>query len=454
MATTDSAGGASPSLLQPGLAACIATAALAGLLFGFDTAVISGTTEALTRAYALSPTWLGITVSAALWGTLAGALLAGKPGDRYGSRDTLRVLALFYVIAGIGSALAWNWGALVGFRLLCGLAVGGSSVLAPVYISEIAPPARRGTLVAMFQFNVILGILVAYVSNAVIAGLDPGEAAWRWKLGVAAAPALLFLLLLFRIPHSPRWLVAQGRPEEARAAFRYIGLGDEAARAEIAAAARDAGGAAGAGRLSWRRHARPILLAILVAGFNQLSGINAFLYYLNDIFARSHSPLSPDLQAIIIGVVNMVFTLLGMALIDRLGRKTLLLIGSAGMAASLTIGGLSLIGVLPSGLVLFALIGFILFFAPSTGAVIWVYISEIFPTEVRARGAAIGASTHWGANAVIAAIFPPIAAWSAGAPFFFFAACMVVQLVVVALVFPETKGVPLEEMERRLGAAG
>jgi sugar porter (SP) family MFS transporter len=441
-----------PSLLNPGLLACIATASLAGLLFGFDTAVISGTTDALTREFTLTPTWLGITVSAALWGTLVGALFAGKPGDRFGSRDTLRVLAVFYIVAGIGSALSWNWGSLIGFRILCGLAVGGSSVLAPVYIAEVAPPSRRGTLVAMFQFNVILGILLAYVSNAVIASMDLGEAEWRWKLGVAAAPALLFMALLFRIPNSPRWLVGRGETEQATASLAQIGMTGEAARAEIAMIRAALSETKETVALSWTLHRKPILLAMLVAGFNQLSGINAILYYLNDIFAKA-GDLSPNLQAIIIGVVNMVFTLIGMLLIDKLGRRTLLLIGAAGMSVCLAIAGLALLHILPDGVLLYALIGFIAFFAPSTGAVIWVYISEVFPTAVRARGSAVGASTHWGLNAVIAAIFPTVAAWSAGLPFLFFAAMMAVQFIVVLVYFPETKGVPLEDMEAKLGVA-
>ncbi len=446
-----SAPDAKPSLLHPGLLACTVTAALAGLLFGFDTAVISGTTEALRGRFALTDVWLGVTVSAALWGTLAGALSAGIPGDRFGSRATLRVLALFYVAGGLGCGLAWSWESLVFFRIVAGLAVGGSSVLAPVYIAEVAPPGRRGGLVASFQFMVILGILAAYVSNAVIASLNLGADDWRWKFGVSALPALLFLLLLLRIPDSPRWLVAKGRSREAKAALARVGMDEVQAEREIAAVSASLTQRSGGGRLSWRLHRKPILLAVIVAGFNQLSGINALLYYLNDIFAHASGRLSPDMQAVIIGVVNAVFTVAGMALIDRLGRRTLLLIGSAGMAACLVAAGLAMSGPLPAWTLLPALIGFIAFFAPSTGAVIWVYISEVFPTSVRGRGSAVGASTHWGLDAVIAAAFPMIAALSASLPFFFFAAMMAAQFAVVLIYFPETKGVPLEEMERRLG---
>jgi sugar porter (SP) family MFS transporter len=446
--------GGEPSLLNAGLLACIATAALAGLLFGFDTAVISGTTEGLRAHYGLDDFWLGVTVSSALWGTLAGALVAGYPGDRYGSRDTLRILAVFYVVGGIGCGLAWDWGSLVAFRVIAGLAVGGSSVLAPVYIAEVAPPSKRGGLVASFQFMVILGILAAYVSNAVIGSYELGDADWRWKFGVSAVPAVIFLLLLLRIPNSPRWLIAKGREEEARDALSRVGMAGAQADAEVGAVQRGLAKQTGNARLSWKRHRKPILLAFLVAGFNQLSGINALLYYLNEIFAKAGGSLSPDVQAIIIGVVNAVFTALGMLLIDRLGRRTLLLIGSAGMAVSLVVAGLAMTEALPGWIVLPALIGFIMFFAPSTGAVIWVYISEVFPTDVRGRGSAIGASTHWGFDAVIAAAFPTIAAVSVGLPFFFFAAMMAAQFVLVLTYFPETKGVPLEEMERRLGVTG
>ena len=427
------------------LVAAIGTAALAGLLFGFDTAVIAGVTGDLTHLFALTPETLGITVSAALWGTLVGALFAGKPGDAFGSRDSLRVLAILYFVAGLGCALAPSWTAFLVFRFICGLAIGGSSVLAPVYIAEIAPPRHRGFLVGLFQLMIVTGILVAYLSNATIAGLIDGEAAWRWKLGVTAAPALLFFILLFAIPNSPRWLLAKGRRDEASMAMVRIGAPTAELDRIEAALERDPPGE----KLSWRRHRRPMLLAILIAMFNQLAGINAVLYYLNDIFARAGS-LSPDRQAVMIGVANLVFTLAGMALIDRLGRKTLLLAGAAGMTLCLAAAAGVLFGALDNALMLPALIGFIAFFATSQGAVIWVYISEIFPTPVRARGSALGASTHWLMNALIAGIFPVLVAWSPGAPFVIFAAAMVLQFVVVAAVFPETKGVDLDDMAQRI----
>lgn len=434
------------------LIASIVTAALAGLLFGFDTAVIAGVTTALKGEFALSEVWLGFTVSSALWGTLIGALFIGSLGDRHGSRNVLRALAFLYVVTALGCAMAWDWYSFLGFRFVNGIAIGGSSVLAPAYIAELAPPAKRGRMVGGFQFAVISGILLAYISNAAIASMGLGDLEWRWKLGIVAAPSLVFFGLLFRIPNSPRWLLAKGREDEARRVMADVGMGGSEAQREVervehaleTAEANDTS-------LSWARHRKPITLAFLVAMFNQFSGINAFLYYLNDIFAASSSSLSPDVQAIIIGVANLIFTLLGMLLIDRIGRRTLLLAGSAGMSAALTVGGLALLGFLPGWLLLPALIVFIMFFAPGSGAVIWVYISEVFPQAVRARGSSIGSSSHWGWNAVIAQIFPVAAAWSAGAPFLFFAAMMALQFVTVFFYFPETKGVALEDMDAHLG---
>ena len=433
-------------------AAAAGTAALAGLLFGFDTAVISGVTQAVAAHFALDQVALGTTVSAALWGTLLGAMTAGVPGDRFGARAVLRVLAAFYVLSGLGSALAWDWGSLLVFRFIGGLAIGGSSVLAPVYIAEIAPAARRGLLVGMFQLAIVVGILAAYISNAAVGSLAIGDAVWRWKLGVAAVPAVIFFLLLLRIPHSPRWLAAKDRDQEALSVLGAIGDPSPAASLASYHAAAIEETARDGQRLRWSAHRLPILLAVLVAAFNQLSGINAILYYLNQIFADAGFG-SSDLQAIMIGLANLIFTLIGMALIDRIGRKTLLLIGGVGTAICLALAALALGGAMPRSVLLPALIGFIAFFAPSQGAVIWVYISEVFPSGVRARGAALGAGTHWLLNAVIALIFPiAVAKLSPATPFGFFAAMMVLQVVVVALFFPETKSVSLEEMQHRMEA--
>jgi MFS transporter, SP family, arabinose:H+ symporter len=425
--------------------------ALAGLLFGFDTAVISGTTRGLTAAYTLSPAGLGLTVSIALWGTVAGALLAGIPGDRYGRRDSLRVLAALYLLGAIGCPIAWNWYAFVFFRFVVGLAIGGSSVIAPMYIAEISPARWRGRMVGMFQFKIVFGILVAYLSNYLIGLAGLGAVEWRWKFGVAAFPASFFLVMLFAIPRSPRWLVEKGRIDEARAVLKLIGEHDVEAQLQGIETAKQLETQYGQERLLAARNRFPLFLAVSIAMFNQLSGINAILYYLNDIFARAgFNKVSGDLQAVAIGVTNLVFTVLAMLIIDRAGRRLLLTIGAVGTAACL--GGVAAIfGTGRYGdLLLWLLIGFIASFAFSQGAVIWVYISEVFPTAVRSRGQSLGSSTHWIMNALISWAFPIVAASSKAAPFAFFSAMMVLQLIVVRFFYPETKGVSLEKMEERL----
>lgn len=416
--------------------------ALAGLLFGFDTAVVAGTTNSIRAAFALDATGLGLTVSSALWGTLAGALLAGVPGDRFGARTMLIAIALLYLASALGCLFAWDWGSLVLFRVLAGVAVGASSVLAPVYIAEIAPTKWRGMLVGTFQLNIVVGILAAYLSNAGVTMLQLGASDWHVKFGVAALPALLLLGLMFTIPDSPRWLAMKGREAEADAVLRRLNVDDP--EGELASY-RHADPTAAKTRLSWHRHRRPMLLAIAIAGFNQLSGINAILYYLNDIFAAAgFDNVSADRQAIVIGLCNLVFTALALTVIDRIGRRTLLLIGAVGLTA--TLGGVA--AVFLSGtnqdLLLWLLIGFIAFFAFSQGAVIWVYISEIFPTEVRSRGQSLGSSVHWFMDAIIAMAFPLIAQHVRGLPFVIFAAMMALQFVAVFLFFPETKRRPLE----------
>jgi sugar porter (SP) family MFS transporter len=430
--------------------AIVIAASLAGLLFGFDTAVIAGVTHSLRMEYSLSPAALGATVSSALWGTLMGALAMGAPGDRFGSRNTLRFIGALYTIAALGCALAWNLPSFVVFRFLVGLAIGGSSVLAPVYIAEIAPAERRGALVGLFQFNVVLGILLAYCSNFVVASLVPGPAAWRIKLAVAAIPAAVFFLLLLTIPDSPRWLALKGRMDAAVASLKRLGIADSQA---VAAQLRQAQPQHPVtGTLSWARHRRPILLAVTVAMFNQLSGINAILYYLGDIFtAAGFSSLSADLQSVAIGATNLIATVVGMSFIDRLGRKALLLIGAVGTAIALA----GVAAIMATGthreLLLPLLVGFIASFALSQGAVIWVYLSEVFPTAVRARGQSLGSATHWVMNALVSAVFPAVAAYSTSLPFAFFALMMALQFIVVWLVFPETKGVALEQMAERMG---
>ncbi len=428
-------------------------AALGGLLFGFDTAVISGITGALTKTYALSASGLGLTVASALWGTILGAMLASIPGEKLGRRDSLRAMAVLYFVSAAGCALAWDWNALVFFRFVGGLGIGGSSVLGPMYIAEIAPAKWRGRLVSFFQFNIVAGILLAYLSNYLIglAGLEETE--WRWKLGVSAFPALLFLGMLFVIPRSPRWLASQDRPEEARKVLVEIGEENIDAELKQMIASVHLDRHHGAEPLFRMKYRLPIFLAISIGMFNQLSGINAILYYLNDIFAKAgFTKVSGDLQAVTIGATNLLFTVIAMSIIDKLGRKKLLLVGALGTGACL--GGVA--AVFASGshenLLVWLLVGFIAFFAFSQGAVIWVYLSEVFPTRVRARGQSLGSFTHWAMNAMISYAFPILAARSKSIPFAFFAAMMVVQFFVVLLVYPETSGVTLEDMEGRMAA--
>jgi MFS transporter, SP family, arabinose:H+ symporter len=426
-------------------------AALGGLLFGFDTAVISGTTSALTQTYGLSPFLLGVTVFSALFGTVLGAMLAGIPGERYGRRDSLRVMAILYLISGLGCALAWNWDALVIFRFIGGLGVGGSSVLGPMYIAEIAPAKLRGRLVGVFQFNVVFGILVAYFSNYVIGLQHFGASEWRWELGVTSLPAALFFVMLFTIPRSPRWLVKKGRVDEARAVL--LATGDENYEHDLQeiVASIDMEQSHAAEKLFTRKYAFPIFLAVSIGMFNQLSGINAILYYLNDIFAHAgFSKVSGNLQAVAIGATNLLFTMIAMTVIDRLGRKTLLLVGSVGTAICLA--GVSVIFFTSQhqNLLLWLLVGYIASFAFSQGAVIWVYLSEVFPNSVRAKGQSLGSFSHWIMNAAISLIFPVVAHSSGAYPFVFFAVMMVVQFFVVLFVYPETKGFTLEEMQKKL----
>jgi sugar porter (SP) family MFS transporter len=427
----------------------IVIASLAGLLFGFDTALISGVTQALREVFALSPGALGMAVSAALWGTLLGASTLGRPGDQLGSLDMLKLIGALYVASSVGAALSWDLPSFLVFRFLTGIAIGGSSVLAPVYIAEVAPARQRGALVGLFQVNIVTGILLAYISNFAVAQLVASPEVWRWKLAVAAPPALLFLALLLRVPQSPRWLISRGRLRQAEASLERLGSADPPAElAEVLEQVR-AGGATGPGeRLSWQRHGRPLVLAVGLAMFNQLSGVNAILYYLGDIFAAAgFSSRSASLQAIIVGAVNLLATLAAMMFIDRAGRKRLMLIGSA--ATALALAGVAAVMAAGRGgaLLLPLLVLFMGAFALSQGAVIWVYLSEIFPTSVRARGQSVGSATHWIMNALISQAFPPIAALSKSGPFVFFSAMMVLQLVLALRYLPETRGVALERME-------
>jgi len=426
-------------------------AALGGLLFGFDTVVISGTTDALTRLFHLTDWTLGLTVASAVVGTVVGSMLAGIPGDKYGRRDSLKIMALLYIISALGCVIASTWGSLLFFRVIGGLAIGGSSVLGPMYIAEIAPAKLRGRLVGFFQFNVVFGILVAYFSNYVIGTFGFGGAEWRWKLGIAAVPAAAFLLMLFFIPRSPRWLVKKKRIDEARGVLRQIGEENSEQELQDIVISIDAEHHHDEPFFS-SKYRLPIFLAVTIGLFNQLSGINAILYYLNSIFAAAgFNKVSSDLQAVAIGATNLVFTMLAMSLIDHVGRKKLLLIGAVG--TGLCLSGVAGIFITHQHehLLVFLLVGYIAFFAFSQGAVIWVYIGEVFPNRVRARGQSLGSFSHWFMNGVISFTFPVLAAKSGGYPFVFFAAMMAAEFFVVLFFYPETKGLSLEELQKKLG---
>jgi sugar porter (SP) family MFS transporter len=436
--------------MNPYLLRATIVAALGGLLFGFDTAVIAGATRALTEVFGLTPGTLGLTVSSALWGTVIGSMIAGYPGDKYGRTASLRILAILYLLSAIGCAFAWNWGSFVMARFIGGLAIGGSSVLGPMYIAEIAPARLRGRLVGTFQFNIVFGILVAYLSNYVIGLAGLGDAEWRWKLGIAAVPSLLFFLMLIGIPQSPRWLVKVGRVGEAREVLRLTGETNYEAELAAIVESIDAEHGLSAEPLFRRKYRFPIFLAVSIGMFNQLSGINAVLYYLNDIFAKAgFDKVSSDLQAVAIGFTNLAATMIAMSVIDRLGRKTMLLVGAVGTAAALA----GVAWIFASGanehLLVWLLVAFIAFFAFSQGAVIWVFLSEVFPNRVRAKGQSLGSFTHWIMCAMISYSFPVIAASSGAAPFVVFSMMMVVQFFVVLFMYPETKGLTLEEMQKK-----
>lgn len=427
------------------------TAALGGLLFGFDTAVIAGVTQDLTRVFHLTPELLGATVAAALWGTVLGSVFGGIPGDRWGRRTALKLLGVLYVISALGSGFAWDWTSLLIFRVIGGLAIGGSSVIGPMYIAEIAPARSRGLMVGLFQFNVVFGILVAYLSNYLVGLAGLGEMEWRWKLGIAGLPAVGFVLMLFSIPESPRWFARKGRLGEAEAVLRQIGEDNPRHELDAMVATNRDEELAHAQKLFCRQHRLPIFLAISIGLFNQLAGINAILYYLNDIFLKAgFSKVSSDLQAVAIGVTNLLFTMAAITVIDKFGRRALLLTGSVGTAACLAAVAWVFSSGSHEGLLIWLLIGFIAFFGFSQGAVIWVYISEVFPTTVRAKGQSLGSFSHWFANAIISGIFPAVAARYVAAPFAFFSAMMVLQFVVVFFWYPETRGVSLEDLQKKM----
>ncbi|TWT99530.1 D-xylose-proton symporter [Botrimarina colliarenosi] len=430
-------------------------ASLGGFLFGFDTAVISGAEQTIQSLWSLSDTLHGLAMSAALWGTVLGALAGSVPTDRWGRKPTLFWIGVLYFVSAVWSAFAGDVGSFMAARFIGGVGVGVSTVAAPLYIAEISPPGLRGRLTGMFQFNIVFGILIAFVSNYFMKQI--GDDSWRWMLGVEAIPALLYTVLTATIPESPRWLIGfRADREGALTGLARLNPGATAAETaalvdeiEAAAVAEESvtGGSRFAGTLT-----KPLLLAFLVAFFNQLSGINAILYFAPRIFEMAGlGDRAALLQSVGIGLTNLVFTFVGLALIDRLGRRTLLLIGSFGYILSLGLCSWAFFNDVGS-IVPACLFAFIASHAVGQGAVIWVFISEIFPNEHRALGNSVGSGTHWVFAALLTAFFPRlVTAFAPGTVFAFFCGMMVLQLIWVLTMVPETKGVSLEEIQRRLG---
>ena len=431
------------------------TSALAGFLFGFDTVVISGAEKTIQTIWGLSPGIHGIAMASALYGTVVGSLIGGWPADKFGRKATLLWIGVLYFLGAVGSGLAPNVTVFIIARVIGGLGIGISTVVAPMYISEIAPPKHRGRLAGMFQFNIVFGILIAFVSNALLAGI--GQNAWRWMLGVAAFPSILYALFCLGLPESPRWLLS--RKNDRDAALKVLERSEpELSRSEIAAQADEIAAASteqvSSGHFWTRRLRTPILLAILIAFFNQMSGINAILYFAPRIFELTGlGAKAALLQSIGIGITNLVFTFVGLWMIDRLGRRTLLYIGSFGYIGSLGLVAWAFFtqhyAIVPA-----CIFAFIAAHAVGQGAVIWVFISEIFPNRHRAEGQTLGSSTHWICAAALTTFFPKmVAVFPPGYIFAFFTGMMVLQLLWVKTMVPETKGVPLEQIQKRLGIA-
>ena len=426
--------------------------ALGGFLFGFDTAVISGVEKHIQELFQLTPFWHGFTISSALIGTVIGALVAGEPADKYGRKPILFIIAGLYILTAIGSALAGDVTTFILFRFLGGIGVGASSVVAPTYIAEISPAKIRGKMTAMFQFNIIFGILIAFISNYLFR--DFGTEPWRWMLGVAGIPAFLFFAFLFLIPESPRFLIKIGQIPKAKTILERIEIDSIDKEIEEIKHSVDKS-STGNQRLFSVSYIKPISIAFLVAMFNQFSGINAILYYAPRIFELSGLSIADSMfQSILIGVTNGIFTILGMMLIDRAGRKKLLITGSIGMSICLGLVAKTFYTQNFSGYgLLLILLVYIMFFAFSTGAVIWVLIAEIFPNNIRGKGQSLGSFTHWFFAAIITFLFPVIVKLSdfgVGHAFMFFSVMMLVQAVVVWKYFPETKGRTLEELGENL----
>jgi SP family arabinose:H+ symporter-like MFS transporter len=424
--------------------------ALAGFLFGFDTVVISGAEQTIQELWGLSAGMHGIAMASALYGTVLGSLIGGWPTERFGRKPTLLLIGILYLVGAAGSGLANNVSVFILARVLGGLGIGISTVTAPLYIAEIAPPKHRGRLTGMFQFNIVFGILVAYSSNALLAGV--GQNAWRWMLGVAAFPSLAYAMLCLGLPESPRWLLGKGNDREAgMKVLRLIEPEVSEARIEADANAILAASSQVSKGKFWTRQLRaPILLAFLIAFFNQLSGINAILYFAPRIFEMTGlGAKAALLQSVGIGVTNLIFTFVGLWLIDQLGRRTLLFIGSFGYIGSLGLTAWAFFtqhySIVPA-----CIFAFIAAHAIGQGAVIWVFISEIFPNRHRAEGQALGSSTHWIFAALLTTFFPKmVSVFPPGYVFLFFCGMMVLQLFWVKFWVPETKGVPLEKIQEQ-----
>ena len=449
--------GPGPVKINAALLGATLVGALGGLLFGFDTAVISGCQEDLVKLFSLTKGQQGFMTASAMIGATVGSLAAAKPGDLYGRRDCLKVVAAFYLLCAIGCAFASSLSMIVIARVLGGLAVGATSVLGPMYLAEIAPASWRGRLVACFQVNIVLGVLIAYGSNYLLGSMHLGASEWRWKLGVQAVPAFAFFAMLFFIPRSPRWLMMKGKGDEAATVLKKIGVSNVAGQiAAIQESLREEklGGAA---PLFTKSLSKPVFLAITVAMFNQLGGINALWYYADQIFAMAGFDKNASaMQSVILGAVNLFATLAGMAVIDKVGRKPLLMWGTVGGGVSLALVAWIFNSNVHADWLVWLLGGMVVCHAFGQGAVIWVFISEIFPTAVRSKGQTLGSFTHWFMAMLISWAFPLVARElgqpNAGLPFAFFAVMMVVQLFVVGMFFPETKQVALEDMNRRIRA--
>ena len=438
-------------------------AAVGGLIFGFDTAVISGANAALKVQFNLDDGGLGATVAIATVGTIVGALIGGRSADYFGRRKLLFFIGILYVLGALGTALAPSHLVLMIFRFVGGLGVGLSSVCAPIYTAEIAPAKVRGRLVGLVQFNIVLGILVAYLSNYIVAQIvhDP-QIAWRWMLGVMVVPSVLFLVFLVAVPETPRWLMARGHEEKAIAISRRlcntVEESDEQIQ-EIRDQLASAGSQATLSQFFTRRYFKVIALAFFIAMFNQLSGINAILYYAPEVMKQAGADDNAALlMSVGVGLMNLIATMAALTVIDRIGRRSLMIVGSIGYLVSM--GFLTAVMFMFQGhfnstsstLVLVGLLVFIAAHAFGQGSVIWVFISEIFPTRVRGLGQSLGSLTHWVFAAITTYAFPPIiGAWGGGWAFSIFLVCMFGQLVWVLTKMPETKGIPLEEMEDKLG---